>query len=76
MKKSKSPAIRIKRAVTELKGNSNGYELGTFILEQIIINGMKELEEALDNGDLDRSIISPNMYRQTIMNIKSHINCE
>jgi len=73
MKKSKSPGIRIKRAVTELKAKSNGYEIGPFILEQIIIQGMQQLEEDLKEGNLDRSIIAPGLYQETLNILKNHI---
>ena len=71
MKKSKSPAIRIKRAVNELKAKSN---LGTFILEQMILNGMQQLEKNLKEGNLDRSIIAPSLYRETLNILNKHIN--
>jgi hypothetical protein len=74
MKKSKSPGIRITRAAKELKAKSNGYEIGTFILEQIITNGMQQLEKDLKEGNLDRSIIAPSMYQETLNILTKHIN--
>tara|TARA_B110000285_G_C14893909_1_gene499882 strand:- start:255 stop:488 length:234 start_codon:yes stop_codon:yes gene_type:complete len=73
MKKSKSPGIRIKRAVTELKEKSNSYEMGTFILEQIILQGMEQLDQELKEGKLDRSIIAPGLYQETLNILKKHI---
>lgn len=73
MKKSKSPGIRIKRAATELKAKSNGYEIGSFIMEQILIQGMEQLEQELKEGNLDRSIIAPGLYQETLNILKKHI---
>ena len=73
MKKSKSPAVRITRAAKELKAKSNGYEIGSFIMEQIIINGMQQLEQDLKEGNLDKSIIAPNLYKETLLILKKHI---
>ena len=74
MKKSKSPAIRITRAAKELKEKGNGYEIGTFILEQIIQHGMQQLEVDLKDGNLERSIIAPGIYQQTLDILKKHIH--
>ena len=73
MKKSKSPAVRITRAAKELKSKSNGYEIGSFIMEQILLNGMQQLEQDLKEGNLDKSIIAPHLYKETLLILKKHI---
>ena len=73
MKKSKSPAVRITRAAKELKSKSNGYEIGSFIMEQILLNGMQQLEQDLKDGNLDKSIIAPHLYKETLLILKKHI---
>tara|TARA_R110000824_G_C14690956_1_gene621439 strand:- start:58 stop:297 length:240 start_codon:yes stop_codon:yes gene_type:complete len=76
MKKSKSPSVRINRVAKELK-ESNRYQIGNVLFEQIIsigVNAMEEeLEKAEKDGEAKRWIISPNLYKETIKVIKSHL---
>ena len=72
-KEYRNLSVRQSRAATELKAKSNGYEIGSFIMEQILIQGIEQLEQELKEGKLDRSIIAPGLYQETIEILKKHI---
>ena len=74
MKKSKSASMRIKRAISELKEKGNGFDIGNFILEQIILQGMIELKNDLKKENFDKSIISPKLYEETLNILNKHIS--
>lgn len=64
----------MKRAISELKEKGNGYDIGNFILEQIILQGMSELKNDLEKENFDRSIISAKLYQETLNILNKHIS--
>ena len=74
MKASKNPSVRIKRAIAELQNESNSFNIGNVIFEDIIIKGIESMELALSKEDRTKNHIIPiAMFEETISIIKKHI---
>ena len=74
MKVSKNPSIRIKRAVAQLQKESNSFNIGNVIFEDIINKGIEAMELAISKQDKSANHIIPiSMFEDTIRIIKEHI---
>mgnify|MGYP003624985696 FL=1 len=74
MKLSKNPSVRIKRAVAQLQKESNGFNIGNVIFEEIINKGIAEMEMRILQQDRKENHIIPiSMFEDTIRIIKEHI---
>tara|TARA_R110001606_G_scaffold186934_1_gene334469 strand:+ start:351 stop:578 length:228 start_codon:yes stop_codon:yes gene_type:complete len=74
MKTSKNPSVRIKRAVAQLQKESNGFNIGNVIFEEIINKGIAEMEMRILQQDRKENHIIPiSMFEDTIRIIKEHI---
>jgi hypothetical protein len=74
MKKSRKPNIRIGRVVTELKNANRKVDIGNALFEDIIMRGVKSIEEDLKHIDRSKNwIIAPELYESVVTVIKHHI---
>jgi|TARA_R110000765_G_C18950594_1_gene608485 hypothetical protein len=74
MKTSKNPSVRIKRAVKQLQDESNSFNIGNVIFEDIILKGIEQMELAISKQDRSKNHIIPiSMFEDTIQIIKEHI---
>ena len=74
MKASKNPSVRIKRAVAQLQNESNSFNIGNVIFEDIIMKGVEQMELAISKQDRSANHIIPiSMFEDTIRIIKEHI---
>ena len=69
MKKSKSPSIRIKRAVKELREQNNRFDIGNTIFEEIILKGIAQQKMAIAEAKKQYSnhISSPKLLEEAML---------
>ena len=73
-RQSKNPSVRIKRAIAELQNESNSFNIGNVIFEDIIMKGIESMELALSKQDRTKNHIIPiSMFEETISIIKKHV---
>ena len=74
MKASKNPSVRIKRAIAQLQDESNSFNIGNVIFEDIINKGIEQMELAIAEADPNANMIIPiSMFEDTIRIIKLHV---
>ena len=76
MKKSKSPSIRIKRAIKELSEQNNRFDIGNSIFEEIILQGIAQQKIAIAEAKKQdvNHFISPKLFEEAILIIEKHLN--
>ena len=65
----------IKRAIAELQKESNSFNIGNVIFEDIIMKGIEAMEVAISKEDRTKNQIIPiAIFEETISIIKKHVN--